>query len=108
MPSRDTRGDPAVAAVPEEVAAASRAAVMRNFAAEPGATRHGGSADAVGLEMSWIVLRGVLQGLAIWWADHPEIPREQVVATAMNGLWLGLERVQQGERWGSAQLDQPG
>ena len=49
--------------------------------------------------MAWVVLRGVLQGLAIWWADNPEVPRERVVATAMNALWLGFERVQQGESW---------
>lgn len=96
---RDTSGDPEVAALHEAVAAGSRAAVMQLFAAEPGATRLGGSGDAVGLEMSWVILRGVLQGLAVWWSDHPEVPREQVVATAMNGLWLGLERVQQGETW---------
>jgi len=97
---RDTSGDPEVAALHEQVAAGSRAAVMGLFAAEPGATRLGGASNGAGLEMSWVVLRGVLQGLAIWWVDHPEVPREQVVATAMNGLWLGLERVQQGETWG--------
>ncbi len=97
---RDTSGDPEVAALHEQVAAGSRAAVMRLFAAEPGVTGLGGSSGDLGLEMSWVVLRGVLQGLAIWWVEHPQVPREQVVATAMNGLWLGLERVQQGETWG--------
>jgi AcrR family transcriptional regulator len=96
---RDTSGDPELAALHEQVAAGSRAAVMRIFAAEPGAVGLGGSGSELGLEMSWVVLRGVLQGLAIWWVDHPQVPREQVVATAMNGLWLGLERVQQGETW---------
>jgi len=97
---RDTSGDPEVAALHEQVAAGSRAAVMRVFAAEPGALGLGGSSSELGLEMSWVVLRGVLQGLAIWWVDHSQVPRAQVVATAMNGLWLGLERVQQGETWG--------
>jgi AcrR family transcriptional regulator len=96
---RDTSGDPDVAALHEEVAAQSRNALLPLFVSEPGATRLAGSGGAAGLEMSWVVLRGVLQGLAVWWADHPEVPREQVVATAMNGLWLGLERVQQGESW---------
>lgn len=56
--------------------------------------------------MAWVVLRGVLQGLAIWWSEHPEVPRERVVATAMNALWVGFERVLGGEVW--RQLDQPG
>jgi hypothetical protein len=58
----------------------------------------------------------VLQGLAIWWSENPQVPRERVVATAMNSLWIGFERVFEGEGWqppadggpGRAQLDQPG
>jgi hypothetical protein len=49
--------------------------------------------------MVWQVLRGVLQGLAMWWSEHPGVPREEVVAVAVNTLWVGLERVQQGEAW---------
>jgi AcrR family transcriptional regulator len=41
------------------------------------------------LEMTWVVLRGVLQGLALWWVDHPDVPRERVVATALASLWRG-------------------
>jgi hypothetical protein len=38
-------------------------------------------------------------GLAIWWSDHPHVPRERVVATAVNVLWIGFERVRRGETW---------
>lgn len=38
-------------------------------------------------------------GLAVWWSDHPEVPRERVVATAMNALWVGFERTQRGQMW---------
>lgn len=96
---RDGGGDPEIAPIHREVAAESRAAVMRLLAAEPGAENLAGSVVDEGLEMSWVVLRGVLQGLAIWWSDHPEVPRERIVATAMNSLWLGFERVQGGEVW---------
>jgi AcrR family transcriptional regulator len=41
------------------------------------------------LEMTWVVLRGVLQGLALWWVDHPEVPRARVVETALASLWRG-------------------
>jgi AcrR family transcriptional regulator len=41
------------------------------------------------LEMTWVVLRGVLQGLALWWVDHPDVPRERVVAAAFDSLWRG-------------------
>jgi len=96
---RDASADPEVAAVHAAVAASSRNAILPLFAAEPGAAELTGSAEGEGLEMAWVVLRGVLQGLAIWWTDNPDVPRERVVSTAMNALWLGFERVQRGESW---------
>jgi hypothetical protein len=41
--------------------------------------------------MTWVVLRGVLQGLALWWVDHPDVPRARVVAAALDSLWRGYE-----------------
>ena len=96
---REATADPEVQAIHAEVAASSRAAVMPLFAAEPGAENLIGGEPDAGLEMVWVILRGVLQGLATWWTEHPEVPREQIVATAMNSLWLGFERVSAGETW---------
>ncbi|HEX8689189.1 MAG TPA: TetR/AcrR family transcriptional regulator, partial [Solirubrobacterales bacterium] len=96
---RDGAGDPEIEPVHREVAERSKAAVMRLFVAEPGAENVAGPADAEGLEMAWVVLRGVLQGLAVWWSEHPAVPRERVVAMAMNSLWIGLERVHRGDVW---------
>jgi AcrR family transcriptional regulator len=96
---RETSGDPEVAAMHAEVAADSRAAVMPLVAAEPGTLDLTDSTTADTLEMVWEVLRGVLQGLAMWWYEHPGVPREQVVEVAMNSLWVGFERVQGGEAW---------
>jgi AcrR family transcriptional regulator len=91
--------DPEIEAVHAEVAARSREAILPLFAAEPGAENLAGSVEGEGIEMVWVVLRGVLQGLAVWWSEHPEVPRERVVATAMNALWIGFERSQAGEMW---------
>lgn len=99
---RDGAGDPEIEPVHREVAERSRAAVMQLFVAEPGAENVAGAGDLEGLEMAWVVLRGVLQGLAVWWSDHPGVPRERVVATAMNALWVGLERAHRGEVWQGA------
>lgn len=96
---RDTTGDSQLKAIQEDVAARSRAEILPMLAAEPGTEGLAGTAPEEGLEMAWVVMRGVLQGLAIWWSDHPQVPREQVVATAVNALWFGLERVQRGEAW---------
>ena len=97
---RDTTGDPSIAAMHEQVAADSRAEILPLLS--------GGAEDGEGvigrlpgdqLEMAWVVLRGVLQGLAMWWTMHPEVPREKIVATTMNSLWIGLERAGEGEGW---------
>lgn len=92
--------DPEIEAVHAEVAERSREAILPLFAAEPGAENLAGSVTDEGIEMVWVVLRGVLQGLAVWWSEHPEVPRERVVATAMNALWIGFERAQDGDAWG--------
>jgi AcrR family transcriptional regulator len=91
--------DPEIEAIHADVAVRSRESIMPLFAAEPGAENVAGSIAEEGMEMAWVVLRGVLQGLAVWWADHPDVPRERVVATAMNSLWVGFERTQRGEVW---------
>lgn len=96
---RDAVGDPQVDAVQRDVAARSRAAIMPLYEREPGAENAIGVAAEEGLDLVWVVMRGVLQGLAMWWYEHPHVPRDEVVATAMNGLWIGFERVQRGEAW---------
>ncbi len=107
---RDTTGEPEVRAIHDEVIAQSRAAVMPLFLRERGAgdvassagdvaSGAGGDAGGDALDMAWEAMRAVLQGLAMWWYEHQRVPREQVVATAMNALWVGFERVSAGERW---------
>ena len=56
-------------------------------------------ADPVALAMATEVIRGGLTELAIWWQEHPDVPREAIVATAMNTVWVGFERLAQGEGW---------
>jgi AcrR family transcriptional regulator len=46
-------------------------------------------ADQATLEMSTEVMRTGLIGLALWWQDHPDIAREQVVQAAMRALSMG-------------------
>jgi AcrR family transcriptional regulator len=58
------------------------------------AERIAGSGDAEALEMAAEVIRAGFTGLAIWWDEHPHVPREQIVTTAMNVLWVGFERLQ--------------
>jgi hypothetical protein len=97
----DTTGDPDIQALHRDVAAQSRDAIIHVLAREAGA----GAGDAIGLQMLWELVRSALQGLALWWYDHQDVPRDEVVASAMNALWIGLERAQRGERWATLPID---
>lgn len=95
----ETTGDPEVEAIHREVRAQATTALAVIVGREAGAGDVADSADRVAHEMAAEVMRAGLAGLAIWWSDHPEVPREQIVATAVNTLWIGLERVRRGEAW---------
>jgi AcrR family transcriptional regulator len=89
----DTTGDPAIAGLHRRIQDSSRGQLLPLVAKEaPGV-------DAVSVELAWETMRAVLQGLAQWWHEHPEVTREKVVAAAMNAIWLGFERVFAGEVW---------
>jgi AcrR family transcriptional regulator len=95
---RNTTGDPRIEAMHREIQRESRAALLP-LGAEAGAAAQVDLEDAAAVEMAWEAMRAVLQGLALWWYDHPDVPRERVVASAMNAIWLGFERFLGGEAW---------
>ena len=95
---QEPTGEAAARAVHEQVRAPARAALAQILAREPGAENIAGGGEQA-LEMAAEVMRAGLTGLAIWWIDHPEVPRGQIVETAVNALWIGFERVRSGERW---------
>jgi AcrR family transcriptional regulator len=72
-----TSGDPAILALQRELHDRQRAAdvaLLREFApALPEAE----------LEPLGEVIRSALRGLALWWLDHPETPRDVVVAAML-------------------------
>lgn len=95
---RESTGLDEVRAVHREVSAeADRAlaGIIGGVLGGPGAAAEAPLAVAMTTE----VVRGGLTDLAVWWAEHPEVPSDAVVATAMNTLWVGFERFQRGHRW---------
>jgi AcrR family transcriptional regulator len=95
----ETTGDPEIQAIHAEVQAQARVALGAILGREPGAEKVAGSADEEALEMAAEVMRAGLTGLAIWWNEHPDVPRDRIVATAINAIWIGFERVRRGETW---------
>jgi AcrR family transcriptional regulator len=104
---RDTTGEPEIERIHREVAEQSRAMLLPVLAQAPGVEYVAGS-KAEDLEMTWEGLRSFLQGLALWWYEHQNIPRNRVVTAAMNILWSGLERVGKGETWQTPDPKRPG
>lgn len=96
---RDTTGDPEIETIHRDIQARSRGEVMTLLARETAAKTIAGERDPIAMEMLWELLRAALQGLAQWWYEHQDVPREQVVATAMSALWVGLERASGDEQW---------
>ena len=92
----ETTGDPDVESIHREVRAQATVALGAIVGREAGAT---GAARRLSNEMAAEVMRAGLAGLAIWWSDHPDVPRDRIVATALDVLWVGLERVRRGQRW---------
>ena len=78
---------------------AARAALTEILAREPGAEHLAGAPTPRRSRWPSEVIRSGLTGLAVWWGEHPHVAREQVVATAINVVWLGFERVRRGEGW---------
>jgi AcrR family transcriptional regulator len=97
---RLTHGDPDAQAAHRRILDEGGSALGAIVGREAGSEHIAGSADAEALEMAAEVMRAGLIGLALWWGEHRHVPREQVVATAINVLWIGFERVRRGERYG--------
>jgi AcrR family transcriptional regulator len=96
---RETTGIPEVRATHREIAADANDALAEILGGLPGSTYLQAEGAPMASAMASEVIRGGLTELAIWWSEHPDVPREQIVATAMNTVWIGFERVSRGETW---------
>ena len=77
----DTTGDAETSAFHERMRDEARGATAAALRADPGLALPD---DLV--EPTAELIRAATVGLALWWADHPEHPRERIVASAV-GLW---------------------
>jgi AcrR family transcriptional regulator len=95
---REATGDAAVGAEHRSIQQASRIGVTALLRHEAEAAQVD-LGDDLGVELAWETLRAVLQGLAAWWYDHPQVSKARIVDAAMNAIWIGLERTLNGDRW---------
>jgi AcrR family transcriptional regulator len=91
MLSRQGAGDPEIAAADDTLRARSAEAIRSLLAADLLAA----GVDPAGRKAEILVeLAGsAVEGIARWEHDHPDVPREELVDSAMELLWGGLERL---------------
>jgi AcrR family transcriptional regulator len=82
---RDTTGDPDVQTFHRELHATARGANAALLRAEPGL-----DIQEERIEPLAEFIRSAITGLAIWWGEHPDVPRSTVVDVAVDTLTSGL------------------
>lgn len=90
--------DPEVARVVAGLQEQVTLAVAALIAADPAAASATDPNLDMAIEMLATLLTGAVQSLALWWDDHPDVPRDRVTEVVMDFAWVGLDRLRAGER----------
>ena len=90
--------DPETSAVLGRMVEQVTAVVAALIAQDPGAQARDEQNDQAIRVLAQMLVGGV-QSVANWWAEHPEVTREQAVEIVMDFAWIGLDRLSRGERW---------
>jgi AcrR family transcriptional regulator len=97
---RDPPTDPAIVSTYRLIhqrATAGIAIFLRASAPEPLLENPQADRD---LEMFAEMLKMAQNGLAVWWYEHRDVPREVLVERVLEFSWIGFERISAGERIG--------
>jgi AcrR family transcriptional regulator len=89
--------DPDIKALRDAAHAHAVTVVARQIELDPEFERRGVS--DLGTERMATLIVGATTSLAQWWTDHPGTPRAEVLTTLMGVLWLGFDRLREGERY---------
>lgn len=82
---RDTTGDPEIQEFHREMQASARAATRALFESEPDLRVPEQMLDPLSE-----VVRSATVGLALWWAENPDLSRGSIVALLASTLWHGI------------------
>lgn len=91
---RDTTGEPEVREFHDGMQATARSAIGALIAAEPDS-----AVPTHLLEPLSELVRAALAGLAIWWTDHRDARREDLIDASFAAIWLGLDRARLASAW---------
>jgi AcrR family transcriptional regulator len=91
--------DPETSAALDRVVEQVTVVVAALIAQDPGARSQDRDGSEPAIRVLAQMLVGAVQSVANWWAEHPEVAREQALEMVMDFAWVGLERLSAGERW---------
>ena len=91
--------DPETSAALDRIVEQVTVVVAALIAQDPGARSQDKSESEPAIRVLAQMLVGAVQSVANWWAEHPEVAREQALELVMDFAWVGLERLSAGERW---------
>jgi AcrR family transcriptional regulator len=89
--------DPEIKLIRDRTHAHAVSVVAKQIALDPGLAELGLPAEE--FERMAVLVVGATTALAYWWGFHPGVPRDELLRTLAGVLWLGFERVRDGERY---------
>lgn len=100
---REISGDPELAAAHRRIQAKAHRTVVDLLLSGFERKLPGGRGDDETRAALAALVGCATHGMARWWYENPDVPRERMVELTMDVLWLGLERARRGEHWWSAE-----
>ena len=91
--------DPETSAALDRIVEQVTVVVAALIAQDPGARSQDKHESEPAIRVLAQMLVGAVQSVANWWAEHPEVAREQALEMVMDFAWVGLERLSAGDRW---------
>jgi AcrR family transcriptional regulator len=97
---RDPPSDPGVAAAYRRLDRQATVGITAFIEASAGGALAGEDVPPRAAEMFAELLKNAQNGLASWWYEHPEVPREEIVQRLLQFCWTGLAQLASRDREG--------
>jgi AcrR family transcriptional regulator len=95
---RDPPSDPGVAAAYRRLDRQATVGITAFIEASAGEALEGEDVPSQAAEMFAELLKNAQNGLASWWYEHPEVPREEIVQRLLQFCWTGLAQLASHDR----------
>lgn len=102
---RDPPDDPESVDLNRRLQAQTTAMLAALLSSDPDSGDAIAAAEAHTVELTAEMMKSTLTGLASWWYEHRGTPRGDLVSAAMGYAWVGLGRIETGERWVDPRTD---